>query len=107
MQGRLWCIRGDFNATKKARERKGYKSQSNATKMAEFSDFISAMELMDLPATRNKFIWFNTQGSFMSRINRFLIFKDLSELWGLEGLALGNQEIYDHAPILPKVKFFN
>lgn len=67
--------------------------------IAELSDFINVIDLVDLPSKGNKFTWFITSCSYLSRIANFLISEGLIDFWGLKGKAVGNREVLDHSPI--------
>jgi len=68
----LWCFGGDFNVTRFSNERAGAHRSTSA--MGDFSDFISALGLLDLLLTGGSFTWSNNQiPSSMFRIDRFLV----------------------------------
>ncbi|GAU48137.1 hypothetical protein TSUD_293770 [Trifolium subterraneum] len=69
-----WCLGGDFNLISKVGERRG--SSSGAWRQGEkieFIQFIDALEVVDIPLKGKMFTWFNSDGSAMSRLNRFLV----------------------------------
>ena len=45
--GGAWCFIGDFNVVRK--ESKRYEGLSGSKEMLEFNDFISLVEVLDLP----------------------------------------------------------
>lgn len=67
--------------------------------MAELSDFINVMDLVDLPSKGNTFTWFIISCSYLSRIANVLISEGLIDFRGLKGKAVGSQEVLDHSPI--------
>lgn len=92
-----WCIVGDFNAVTSVAERKGRRGDSSMAEIFDFNNFIVDMELIDVSVTGNKFSWFSSDGSSMSRLDRFLISEGLLDLWGISGQC--SRDISDHCPI--------
>ncbi|GKU91868.1 hypothetical protein SLEP1_g5682 [Rubroshorea leprosula] len=91
---------GDFNAVKEHQERAG--SRGNAREIREFKNFIMDLGLIDLPLIGRKYTWYHSNGTSMSRLDRFLVseewllnWEDVRQ-WGLKG------SISDHCPILLK-----
>ncbi|GKV46677.1 hypothetical protein SLEP1_g53653 [Rubroshorea leprosula] len=66
---------GDFNAVKEHQERAG--SRGNAREIREFKNFIMDSGLIDLPLIGRKYTWYHSNGTSMSRLDRFLV----SEEW--------------------------
>lgn len=64
---------GDFNSIVNEEERKRVKDRRRGMKMHEFRSFIKEMNLIDVPSIGEVFTWFNSPGSSMSRIDRFLL----------------------------------
>ncbi|GKV20736.1 hypothetical protein SLEP1_g30818 [Rubroshorea leprosula] len=96
--GGNWCIGGDFNAIRSREEKRG--RHFNNTAMRDFNSFIEEAGLEDLPLTGRKFTWFKSDGSAMSRLDRFLVstgflinFPDLIQ----KGLS---RDISDHCPVM-------
>ncbi|XP_058784972.1 uncharacterized protein LOC131659864 [Vicia villosa] len=89
-----WCIGGDFNVVCDKGERKGIGVQMNGGDIQNFNEFISSMELHDLPVLGNRFTWFNLVGSACSRIDRFLISEGL-----VNRQVVGERSVSDHFPI--------
>ncbi|XP_058760754.1 uncharacterized protein LOC131634104 [Vicia villosa] len=88
-----WCIGGDFNVVCDKGKRKGIGVQMDGGEIQEFNEFISLMDLLDLPVLGNRFTWFNLAGLACSRIERFLSFleegwKALSNIRGKPGFVL-------------------
>ncbi|GKV29210.1 hypothetical protein SLEP1_g38156 [Rubroshorea leprosula] len=95
-----WCLGGDFNAVRSVEERAG--SNGVSKEMVEFNNFIHDARLVDLPLTGRKYTWYNSNGLYMSRIDRFLLseewlmkWNDIRQ-WGLK------RTVSDHCPILLK-----
>ncbi|GKV07784.1 hypothetical protein SLEP1_g19505 [Rubroshorea leprosula] len=95
-----WCLGGDFNAVRSAGERAGCKGMSR--EMIDFDRFISESGLVDLPMVGRKYTWYNANGKYMSRIDRFLVSEEWLmrwcdvKQWGLE------RTVSDHCPVLLK-----
>lgn len=54
-----WCIVGDFNSIKNAKEIKRASSQVNMIEIYDFRYFIEHIKVVDVPAIGIKFTWFN------------------------------------------------
>ncbi|GAU46303.1 hypothetical protein TSUD_283280 [Trifolium subterraneum] len=90
---------GDFNSITKIGERRGSHGGSVYRERIEFSQFIDAMELVDIPVLGKKFTWFNSDCSAMSRLDRFLLSEGFIEKGGISNQWVGNRDISDHCPI--------
>ncbi|PNX85328.1 hypothetical protein L195_g041396, partial [Trifolium pratense] len=64
---------GDFNAISKSGERRGCGSTESPSERTEFSAFMDDFEVFDISVLGKKFMWFNSDGSTMSRLDRFLL----------------------------------
>ncbi|KAI5398482.1 hypothetical protein KIW84_064028 [Lathyrus oleraceus] len=95
----LWCVGGDFNTVRVKAERKGISNNFNIKEAEDFEGFISSMNLVDVPMINKRFTWYNLDGSACSRLDRFLIFEKLFDLWGVGGIVAGDRSISDHCPI--------
>ncbi|KAI5439123.1 hypothetical protein KIW84_024770 [Lathyrus oleraceus] len=95
----LWCVGGDFNTVRVKAERKGISNTFNLKEAEDFEDFISVMDLVDVPLINKRFTWYNLDGSACSRLDRFLISEKLFDLWGVGGIVVGDRSISDHCPI--------
>jgi len=73
----LWCMSSDINSVTYKGERKRRAISFNNIKSEEFSFFIHNMELLDVLTSGKKFTWISVDGLSMSRLDCFLIFKDL------------------------------
>ncbi|XP_028109972.1 uncharacterized protein LOC114308561 [Camellia sinensis] len=90
-----WCLGGDFNEVKTVSERKGCIRRDRG--MGDFGNFISSLELVDIPMLGRRYTWGNSQS--WSRIDRFIVNPEWLEwykykVWGLPRL------LSDHSPIL-------
>lgn len=97
-----WCIGGDFNAVRAAHERRGEANVLNYGRrdMEEFNEFISQMELLDLPIAGKRFTWYRPNGKSMSRIDRFLISGAWLTYWPESSQLVLGRELSDHCPLL-------
>ncbi|CAK8572199.1 unnamed protein product [Lathyrus sativus] len=57
------------------------------------------MGLCDVPVIAGKFTWFRSDGSAMSRHDRFLLSDGLVQLWNVANQAIGNRDLSAHCPI--------
>ncbi|XP_058758239.1 uncharacterized protein LOC131631463 [Vicia villosa] len=94
-----WCIVGDFNEVSCREERIGEGSHHNNRGMAEFCGFIDSMVLVDIPCVGGKFTWFKDSGKAMSRLDRFLISRNMIDDWGVIDQRIEKRDILNHAPI--------
>ncbi|GAU32897.1 hypothetical protein TSUD_393180 [Trifolium subterraneum] len=90
---------GAFNSITKVGERIGNNGGSGYRERTEFSQFIDAMELVDLPVLGKKFTWYNSDSTVMSRLDRFLLSEGFIELGGFTNQWVGDRDISDHCPI--------
>ncbi|XP_019433996.1 PREDICTED: uncharacterized protein LOC109340725 [Lupinus angustifolius] len=98
----MWCMAGDFNSILNRDERRGSSSSLVSSDCVEFSQFVEDLELLDLPLVGSKFTWFVSNGSVMSRLDRFLINDSWSSTWGhLVQMSL-KRTFSDHCPIVLK-----
>lgn len=93
-----WCIGGDFNEIRSISERLGCTRLDRG--MRDFQNFLSEMEVRDIPLIGRRFTWSNFQETnIQSRLDRFVFSQEwldhfkLSQ-WGLQRL------ISDHCPVL-------
>ncbi|GKV27571.1 hypothetical protein SLEP1_g36731 [Rubroshorea leprosula] len=97
-----WCLMGDFNAVRGIEERAGETGISS--EMREFDNFIINAALIDLPLLGRKYTWYNSNGQYMSRIDRFLLLEDWVAKWGDVKQWGLRKSVSDHCPILLKNK---
>ncbi|CAK8575810.1 unnamed protein product [Lathyrus sativus] len=86
---------GDFNAVKSKLERKG-KGRLNFMEMKDFSSFIDAIDLVDMPIVGNRFTWFNSSGTCKSRLERILLSEKLVRKWKVVAQKMGDKDVLDH-----------
>ncbi|XP_058787258.1 uncharacterized protein LOC131661664 [Vicia villosa] len=67
--------------------------------MRDFVDFISDMELIDLPLCGAKFIWYKVDGLGMNSLDRFLISENLLKIWNLDYQYVCCRDTSDHRSI--------
>ncbi|GAU51479.1 hypothetical protein TSUD_413680 [Trifolium subterraneum] len=94
---REWCLGGDFNSISKVGERRG--SSSGAWRQGErneFIQFIDALEVVYIPLKGKMFSWFNSDGSAMSRLDRFLVSEGFIEKDNLSYQWVGDRDISEH-----------
>nr|KYP70042.1 hypothetical protein KK1_009250 [Cajanus cajan] len=102
--GARWCLVGDFNSVKDAKERKGVAVNFRREKAECFAEFIQKTSLIDLPLSGRKYTWYKPDGTCMSRINRFLITIGWLDQWpNLSQWAL-SRGVSDHCPIILKME---
>lgn len=79
----MWCVVGDFNATRHQDERKRIheENQAGRREMTKFNAFIEAMELGDLLLVGRKFTWYQPNGHSKSTLDRFLVSQEWWNLW--------------------------
>ncbi|PNX54610.1 cysteine-rich receptor-like protein kinase, partial [Trifolium pratense] len=94
-----WCLGGDFNSITKVGERKGCNSVGGKSERAEFAEFINAFEVVDIPLVDKKFSWFNSDGSAISRLDRFFLSEGFIEKGSISNQWVGGRNISDHCPI--------
>ncbi|XP_019465331.1 PREDICTED: uncharacterized protein LOC109363522 [Lupinus angustifolius] len=87
--GDMWCVVGDFNAIVNNDKRVGSAAHFAARECSEFSKFIEDLKLFDLPLAGSKFTWFLSNGSAMSRLDRFLVNNNWLNCW--EQITAGYQ----------------
>ncbi|CAK8571504.1 unnamed protein product [Lathyrus sativus] len=84
----LWVLGGDFNVATSSSKSKGINDNYRKVEQREFSEFIKAMDLVDLPYFGNKFSWYSGDGKDMSIIDRFLISEEICNNWGVVGQTI-------------------
>jgi hypothetical protein len=101
--GDVWCVVGDFNAVLDPSERRGGVGLSSTRydrEMLEFADFVSSMDLIDLPLLGRRFTWFQPSGGAMSRLDRFLVTGGWLDMWGVASQWALPRDVSDHCPIV-------
>lgn len=95
----VWCLGGDFNEITHKEERRGDGGYFSRRGMEDFRSFIGHMEVVDIRCVGGKFSWFKDNGAAMSRLDRFLVSKELLDVWEFVDQRIGKRDISDHAPI--------
>jgi hypothetical protein len=57
------------------------------------------MEVIDIPMSGKKFTWFNSEGTTMSRLDRFLLSEGFIDKGGITNQWVGDRDISDHCPV--------
>jgi exonuclease III len=100
-----WCLLGDFNAVLDRNERRGLHQlgiNSTSAELIEFRNFVSDMNLFDLPILGRRFTWFHSNGISMSRIDRVLISDDWVSDWGQPAVWVLSRSVSDHCPLVSR-----
>ncbi|GKV44506.1 hypothetical protein SLEP1_g51682 [Rubroshorea leprosula] len=95
-----WCLAGDYNTVRSVEERVGCTVTTN--EMREFDAFIHNTRLIDLLLVGRKYTWYNSNGQYMSRIDRFLLSKEWTTKWSDVKQWGWRRSISDHCPVLLK-----
>ncbi|GKV03502.1 hypothetical protein SLEP1_g15791 [Rubroshorea leprosula] len=99
-KGGCWMIAGDFNAGRCPEERRGRTGE--CLKMEEFNVLIETIELVDIRLANRRFTWYRPDGSSMSRLDRFLMTKEMYSL-GCKWVQQGMKRIVsDHYAVILK-----
>jgi hypothetical protein len=93
-------VLGDFNAIREESERRGASDIIRRDEIAEFDEFITESDLIDLPLHGRRFTWSRSGSPCMSRIDRFLISEAWSRDWPNCKQWCLEKELSDHCPIM-------
>ncbi|GKV09904.1 hypothetical protein SLEP1_g21338 [Rubroshorea leprosula] len=77
-QGGRWLLAGDFNVVRSIIERKGRLGETKD--MEEFNRFVEGTGLIDVKLFNIKYTWYRSDGTSMSRLDRFLLSSEMSTL---------------------------
>ncbi|XP_058776661.1 uncharacterized protein LOC131650982 [Vicia villosa] len=94
-----WCIVGDFNEVLRADERIGEGGSKHARGMEDFWGFVEDMDLVDVNCVGGNFTWFKDNGKAMSRLDSFLLSRNIVEEWEVIDQRIERRDISDHSPI--------
>ena len=74
IQDECWCLVGDFNCVRNPSERLGSnRSNSDNGLISEFNDWLTAMEVDDIPCVGKPFTWVRPNGSCKSKLDRVCV----------------------------------
>ena len=105
MDGRLWCILGDFNAIRSSEERfSNVQSLMEDSCIREFNEWIDELEVMEVPWLGRKFTWYRPKGASRSRLDRFLVSHEWLVRWPSSIQATLARNFSDHCPIVLRSK---
>ncbi|GKV15204.1 hypothetical protein SLEP1_g26006 [Rubroshorea leprosula] len=95
-----WLIAGDFNAVRGPEERR--ERTGETPDMKDFDEFITTTDLVDVKLLNRRYTWYKPDGSARSRLDRFLLNTEMSNMegeWIQHGLP---RNISDHCAIVLK-----
>ena len=99
----VWCLCGDFNATRSRSERRGiHDRDDHSSEIRGFNTFIDSNLLIDLPIVDKKFAWFKSNGSAKSRLDRVLVSMEWMDKWPMCKQYVQPREVSDHCTIVVK-----
>lgn len=75
--------------------------------MHKFRSFIEDMNLIDLSSIGGVFISYNSAGTSMTRLDRFLFLNNVVSNWKVVGQSVVQRDISNHCPVWLKAKNFN
>lgn len=94
------CLMGDFNVVRREDERKC--SHFYQRRAAKFNEFINAAGLLELQMGGRKFTSIGMGGSKLSKLDRFLVFSDLLNVWPPVSVVALERTYVDHCLALLK-----
>lgn len=94
-----WCMDEDFNSISDRRERKGCSQQFRNSGITYFVGYLEESNLVDVPTKGKMFSWFGGEGKTMSRLDQFLVSKNMIKSLDIVGQKMGNRDISDHCPV--------
>ncbi|GLU06807.1 hypothetical protein SLE2022_238000 [Rubroshorea leprosula] len=95
-----WLIAGDFNAVRSPEERRGKIRESPG--MKDFDEFIVATDLVDVKLANRRYTWYKADGTARSRLDRFLLSTEMSNIEGEWIQQALPRNISDHCAIMLK-----
>jgi hypothetical protein len=101
--GDAWCVVGDFNSIRELEDRRGVgagSSPSNRADIFVFNNFISGMELLELPLYGRSFTWAHPNGVSMSKLDRVLLLEGWLDSWPNPVVWALPIDVSDHCPIV-------
>ncbi|XP_068492028.1 uncharacterized protein [Phaseolus vulgaris] len=102
-QDKIWCFCDNFNAVRRVNERQGARVRdTQSSEISDFNGFIDANLLIELPFVGMEFIWFNSNGSAKSRLDRALVTEDWMEVWPMCKQYVQRREVSEHCALVIK-----
>lgn len=96
----LWCVTGDFNSIRTTEERVSLdRSNMLRGEMNQFNEFISQMEVVDIPLIGRAYTWYKPNGRVKSRLDRFLVSRDWLLQWPGSIQITLKRSISNHCPV--------
>ncbi|GAU34505.1 hypothetical protein TSUD_388170 [Trifolium subterraneum] len=94
------CVCGDFNAVRSIDERRSVRGRAQSFDNLSFNRFIDDNNLIDLPLSGRKFMWFKGGGLSMSRLDRFLLSGEWCLTWPNCTQVARMRGLSDHCPLV-------
>ncbi|KAK7258739.1 hypothetical protein RIF29_24323 [Crotalaria pallida] len=101
----LWAFLGDFNVVRDVSERRGVSLSQRSSECILFDNWITDMNLVDLPLTGRRYTYHHSDERIMRRIDRILLSEDWISLWPLVLVWALKRDISDHCPLM--LKYFS
>lgn len=102
---KLFCLMGDFNSVRNEEERRG--CTVHKRRAADFNAFIKATDLQELHKGGRRFTWVGQGGLKLSKLDRFLLSRELLDLWTDLAVVALERCFTDHCPIILKTSNAN
>ncbi|XP_071727431.1 uncharacterized protein [Rutidosis leptorrhynchoides] len=93
-----WVLCGDFNEVR--HESKRFNCEFIGSRAKRFNEFIGRNQLLDVPLGGRRFTHISNDGVKMSKIDRFLISVNFSQLWVDLSATAMDRDRSDHCPII-------
>ena len=101
----LWCLLGDFNNIRHPFERGGVSQRGeDVNTINEFNDWITDIEVEEIPSVRRKLTWFRPNGVAKSKLDRFFVSHEWLNKWPGCTQFILDRNFSDHCPILLRSK---
>lgn len=94
---KLYCLMSDFNYARREEERFG--CEFHQRRAADFNAFISAVDLQEFHIGGRRFTWVGPGGLKLSKLDRFLLSRELVEAWTDVAVVALDRCFSDHCPI--------
>lgn len=93
---KLFCLMGDFNSVRNEGERFG--CTFHQRREENFNAFIKVTDLQELHMGGRRFTWIGPGGLKLSKLDRFLMSRELSEIWIDMAVVALDRCFSDHCP---------